>query len=93
MAMAAAVGSSGALDRYETVVLLDPPTSTRPWTWPSTTRRQVPEDGGPPAQDTAAFTSAMTFFSTAGLHLLSANDTGHRSPSSRLAASWKPSVE
>ncbi len=44
-------------------------------------------------QETADFTSSTTFFSTAGLHLRSAYDTGHRSPSSRLAASWKPRVE
>ena len=46
-----------------------------------------------PGQEIAAFTSSATFFSTAGLHFCSAYDTGHRSPSSRLAASWKPSVE
>ena len=44
-------------------------------------------------QEIAAFTSSTTFFSTAGLHFWSAYDTGHRSPSSRLAASWKPRVE
>jgi hypothetical protein len=44
-------------------------------------------------QETAAFTSSTTFFSTTGLHFWSAYDTGHRSPSSRLAASWKPRVE
>ena len=44
-------------------------------------------------QETAAFTSSATFFSTMGLHFLSAYDTGHTSPSSRLAASWKPRVE
>ena len=44
-------------------------------------------------QETAAFTNAATFFSTAELHFLSAYDTGHPSPSSRLAASWKPRVE
>ena len=40
-----------------------------------------------------ADTSSTTFFSTMGLHSLSAYDTGHRSPSSRFAASWKPRVE
>jgi pimeloyl-ACP methyl ester carboxylesterase len=44
-------------------------------------------------QETAAFTSSTTFLSTTGLHFWSAYDTGHRSPSSRLAASWKPRVE
>ena len=44
-------------------------------------------------QEIAAFTSSATFFSTAGLHFCSAYDTGHRSPSSRFAASWKPRVE
>ena len=44
-------------------------------------------------QEIAAFTSSATFFSTMGLHFLSAYDTGHTSPSSRFAASWKPRVE
>ena len=44
-------------------------------------------------QEIAAFTSPATFFSTTGLHFLSAYDTGHTSPSSRFAASWKPRVE
>ena len=44
-------------------------------------------------QEIAAVTSSATFFSTMGLHFLSAYDTGHRSPSSRFAASWKPRVE
>ena len=44
-------------------------------------------------QEMAAFTSSATFFCTTGLHFWSAYDTGHRSPSSRLAASWKPRVE
>jgi len=44
-------------------------------------------------QEIAAFTSSATFFSTMGLHFLSAYDTGHKSPSSRFAASWKPRVE
>jgi hypothetical protein len=38
-------------------------------------------------------TSSATFVSTTGLHVTSAYDTGHRSPSSRLAASRKPRVE
>ena len=46
-----------------------------------------------PGQEIAAFTSSATFFSTMGLHFLSAYATGHMSPSSRLAASWKPRVE
>ena len=44
-------------------------------------------------QEIAARTSSATFFSTTGLHFLSAYDTGHRSASSRFAASWKPRVE
>ena len=44
-------------------------------------------------QEIAALTSWETFFSTTGLHFLSAYDTGHTSPSSRFAASWKPRVE
>ncbi len=44
-------------------------------------------------QEIAAFTSSATFFSTMGLHFLSAYDTGHTSPPSRFAASWKPRVE
>ena len=50
-------------------------------------------DSLPFSQEMAAFTSATTFFSTAGLHVLSAYDAGHMSPSSRFAESWKPSVE
>ncbi len=38
-------------------------------------------------------TSVTTVFSTAGLHCLSAYDTGQMSPSSSVAASWKPRVE
>jgi hypothetical protein len=59
----------------------------------------VPEDdAGAPwrlrtGQEIAAFTSSASFFSTMGLHFLSAYDTGHTSPSSRFAASWKPRVE
>jgi hypothetical protein len=48
---------------------------------------------GGTGQETAALTSWATFRSTAGLHSCSANDTGHRSPSSRFAASWNSSVE
>ena len=44
-------------------------------------------------QDIAAFTSAATFFSTTGVHFVSAYDTGQKSPSSTFAASWKPRVE
>jgi hypothetical protein len=47
----------------------------------------------PCCQEAAAFTSSATFFSTAAFQPWSAYDTGHRSPSSRLAASWKPRVE
>ena len=48
---------------------------------------------GRPNQATAAVTSATTCFSTAGLHFVTAYDTGHMSPSSRFALSWKPMVE
>jgi len=44
-------------------------------------------------QEIAAFTSLTTSFSTLGLHCRRAYDTGHMSPSSRFAASWKPGVE
>jgi len=44
-------------------------------------------------QEMAAFTSPTTVFSTAGLHAMSAYETGHRSPSSRFAVSWNPRVE
>jgi hypothetical protein len=45
------------------------------------------------SQEIAALTSSATFFSAAGVHSMSAYDTGHTSPSSRLAESWKPRVE
>jgi len=49
---------------------------------------------GPAAgQEIAVFTSSTIFFSTLGLHFVSAYDTGHMSTSSRFAASWKPKVE
>src|SRR3954447_18908089 len=44
-------------------------------------------------QEAADLTRAATFFSTAGVHFVSANDTGHISPSSRFAGSWNSSVE
>jgi hypothetical protein len=44
-------------------------------------------------QEIAACTSPATFFFTAGLQFFSAYVTGHISPSSRFAASWKPRVE
>ena len=50
-------------------------------------------DGPNTGQEIAVFTSSEIFFSTMGLHFLRAYDTGHRSPSSRLAASWNPRVE
>ncbi len=53
----------------------------------------APCSGYGTGQETAAFISPATFCSTAGLHVCSANDTGHRSPSSRFAASWNSSVE
>jgi uncharacterized protein with GYD domain len=43
-------------------------------------------------QEIAAFTSSAIFFSTTGLHFSSAYATGHMSPSSRFAGSWKPRV-
>ena len=56
--------------------------------------RAAPARGGRgDGYETAAFTSAVTLFSTAVLHFCSAYETGHRSPSSRWAASWKPRVE
>ncbi len=48
---------------------------------------------GGAGQEMAACTSSVTFFSTAGLHCFSAYVTGHTSPSSRFAVSWKPRVE
>jgi hypothetical protein len=42
--------------------------------------------------EAAAFTSDTTFFSTAGVHSMSAYDVGHIGPSSRFAASSNPSV-
>ena len=42
--------------------------------------------------EAAAFTSATIFFSTAGVHSVSAYDVGHIGPSSRFAASSNPSV-
>jgi hypothetical protein len=56
--------------------------------WMSSSRR-----AGGAVQEMAACTSSATFFSTAGLHLFSAYVTGHTSPSSRFAVSWKPRVE
>jgi hypothetical protein len=46
----------------------------------------------PTRYETAAFTSATIFFSTAGVHSVSAYDVGQIGPSSRLAASSNPSV-
>ena len=43
--------------------------------------------------ETADFTSSTIFLSTRVLQACSAYDTGHRSPLSRFAASWKPRVE
>src|SRR5207237_2154450 len=44
------------------------------------------------AQLTAFFTSATIFASSAAVNFFSAKATGHRAPSSRFAASLKPSV-
>ena len=46
----------------------------------------------PMGYEAAAFTSATIFFSTAGVHSVSAYDVGHNGPSSRFAASSNPSV-
>ena len=43
-------------------------------------------------QETAVLISSTTFLSTAGLQVVTAYDVGQMSPSSRLAASWKPRV-
>jgi hypothetical protein len=56
--------------------------------WMSSSRRV-----GGAGQEIAAFTSSATFFCTTGLHFFSAYVTGHMSPSSRFAVSWKPRVE
>jgi hypothetical protein len=58
----------------------------------------VPEEralrsGRGTGQEIAAVTSSTTLFSTAEVHFWSAYDTGHRSPASRFAVSWKPKVE
>ena len=66
---------------------------------PQDPERQSPEllqgarSGRGTGQETAAFTSSAIFFSTTGLHASSAYATGHMSPSSRFAGSWKPRVE
>src|SRR6266540_7157618 len=43
-------------------------------------------------QLTALFTSAAILFSSAAVNSVRAYEVGHMSPSSRLAASWKPNV-
>jgi RNA polymerase sigma factor (sigma-70 family) len=58
----------------------------------TTSGQQLPRAHTGP-QETAALTSSVILFSTAGLQSSSAYATGHRPPSSRLAASWKPRVE
>ena len=45
------------------------------------------------AQPAAFFTSSAIRFSTAGVSFVTANATGHMSPSSSLASGWKPKVE
>lgn len=47
---------------------------------------------GLPRQATAFFTNARSFFSTVESHLSRENDVGHIDPSSREAASLKPTV-
>ena len=47
---------------------------------------------GADAQVAAALTSTTTSFSTAGVHLTIANETGHIGPSSSAAASLNPNV-
>ena len=56
--------------------------------WMSTSR-----SAGGAGQEIAASTRSATFFSTTGLHFFNAYVTGHTSPSSRFAVSWKPRVE
>lgn len=56
-------------------------------------RACVLRSGRGTGQEIAAVTSSTTFFSTTELHFSSAYDTGHMSPSSSVAASWKPKVE
>ena len=47
---------------------------------------------GTSVQLTAFFTSALILASSAAVNLFNAKDVGHMSPSSRLAACWKPNV-
>jgi hypothetical protein len=54
--------------------------------------REMVGEGGPLPQLTACFRSALILASLEVLNSLSAKATGHRVPSSRLAASLKPSV-
>ncbi len=54
--------------------------------------RRLGLGSAPTRYEAAAFTSATTFVSTAGVHSMSAYDVGHIGPSSRLAASSNPSV-
>ena len=70
---------------YDTSV---PSTSPRsPWSSTGTA------GGAAAGQEIAACTSSAIFFSTSGLQFFNAYDTGHMSPSSRCAGSWKPRVE
>jgi hypothetical protein len=70
--------------------------------WPSSTGRDASAErrarpgsapAGPSRQETAAVTSSATRFSTSGVQVTSAKDTGHMTPSSRAAESWNSRVE
>ena len=58
----------------------------------SRTSQVVGRDRPTPGQPTAFFTSAMIAASSASFSDVRANAVGHMAPSSRLAASLKPSV-
>ena len=60
---------------------------------PPRVRSAEPDPVRAAGQEIAALSNWTTFFSTVGVHFVSAYDTGHMSPSSMFAASWKPSVE
>src|SRR6266478_369597 len=47
----------------------------------------------PSMDGSRSLTDLTTLVATRGLHFVSAYATGHVSPSSRFAASWKPRVE
>jgi hypothetical protein len=63
----------------------------------ASSRPPIPPRAGPGGefgpQLTAFFTSARICASSAGVNFVSAKAVDHMAPSSRFAASWKPSVE